>query len=1121
MQPKQVLLYAALLLVYLVVVALLYIEQRQAALAQINLEFNLAARSAPGLLASDYHDRMARGGLVSDTEQLRYKAAFSRQAGQVGVDLLATLVITNNQFTIAACSEGTLHGHGLTGLQGWQLFDVATAGLLRNAYEAPAPVFGRLRIMNKNLHVALIREVSEQGTYYLACAGQFEEAVSARLTGDLVQSLARASALLLFPMALLITYVRSRQKFFTQIQLKAAELEATLASVPDAYIIYDAKGRIVRMNPEAKRYFRYDEKTAGLPLEDRLRLMGHIFPEVDASNITESPQHKALRGESPAIEIFSVQHPGAAECWLEMTTSPILGVDGKPAGAFAIFKDITEQRNYEQILQRYRVLFDEARDIIFLMKPDGNILEANRAAEEAYGYTHRQFESKIARDLRAPDTRDQVDNQLKQALETGVLFETWHMRRDGSRFPVEVSSRRILVHGQPLLLSVIRDISARKEAEEALARARDFAESIINTAQVLVVVLDETGNILRINPYAAELCGYTTEELAGRNWFDTMLPDYEKKRVTGIFDDVKTATQVRRGRNPIRTRSGEERLIEWSSVTLSANEQVVGILSIGQDITERQQMEEALLISEERYRGLFENSPVALWEADFSRVKQFADSLEIPADTSAAAWLASSENFLGQVAQGIRIIGANQAMVALYGASNLQELFNRAEETLSPEQLQVHAFNIAQMRAGLQGGEDEIVLHTFDGEARNAIMRWVVMPGYEENYKRVLISIVDVTEQKRAEQAARDVARQFELFMDQVPASVFIKDANSVMLYANSYLRGVLGIENWIGREPEEVLDAETASLIRQADQDALQLGLSMVVETLIDFEGNSRYFETRRFPIHREEAEDQLGGIAVDVTELRKAQSELHKLNTQLEERVVQRTEELAAANQELEAFTYSVSHDLRAPLRAINGFAEILIEDWSGQVDGEVIRLLGQIKQSAEQLSQLVEDLLRFSRLGRQSLHKLELDPLVIVKEALKELALATGNLRVKLGDLPKCKADPALLRQVYINLLSNAIKFSSHQEKPCIEVGAQSQGKRTVYFVRDKGVGFDMAQAEKVFGVFQRLHKPEEYEGTGVGLAIVYNIIRRHGGQIWAEAEPNKGACFYFTLGGRQPR
>lgn len=253
------------------------------------------------------------------------------------------------------------------------------------------------------------------------------------------------------------------------------------------------------------------------------------------------------------------------------------------------------------------------------------------------------------------------------------------------------------------------------------------------------------------------------------------------------------------------------------------------------------------------------------------------------------------------------------------------------------------------------------------------------------------------------------------------------------------------------------------------------------------------------------------------EVMERENAQEALRKLNADLEQRVADRTTQLEAANKEMESFSYSVSHDLRAPVRAISGFSRMLFEDHGEQLDDEARRKLGVVQSEASRMGTLIDDLLAFSRLGRTAIQKTELDMTELVRGVYARLRTEHQGpeTEFRLGSLPKGMGDKSLLAQVWINLLGNALKFSSKRERPLIEVNAISDAKEYIYFVRDNGAGFDPRYQAKLFGVFQRLHDASEFPGTGVGLALAQRIVVRHGGRIWADGKPDEGATFYFTL------
>jgi signal transduction histidine kinase len=269
---------------------------------------------------------------------------------------------------------------------------------------------------------------------------------------------------------------------------------------------------------------------------------------------------------------------------------------------------------------------------------------------------------------------------------------------------------------------------------------------------------------------------------------------------------------------------------------------------------------------------------------------------------------------------------------------------------------------------------------------------------------------------------------------------------------------------------------------------------------------------------IEREQVEAEIVERRRAEAALQESEALIRSMNADLERRVQERTAQLEDAVKELEAFSYSVSHDLRAPLRAVSGFSRILLEEYGPQLASDAQGHLRMVSDNAQQMGQLIDDLLAFSRLGRQPLQTHRVLPAEVVRGALDELALEQEGRHVEIvmGELAACQADAVLLRQVYVNLLSNALKFTRRRDVARIEVDCRNVDGEVTYFVKDNGAGFDMRYAHKLFGVFQRLHRAEDYDGTGVGLAIVNRIVHRHGGRVWAESAPDQGATFFFTLG-----
>jgi signal transduction histidine kinase len=272
-----------------------------------------------------------------------------------------------------------------------------------------------------------------------------------------------------------------------------------------------------------------------------------------------------------------------------------------------------------------------------------------------------------------------------------------------------------------------------------------------------------------------------------------------------------------------------------------------------------------------------------------------------------------------------------------------------------------------------------------------------------------------------------------------------------------------------------------------------------------------------RELAFQNEEKEKRAKELTTANRELEKAEADIRQLNEELEQKVIQRTAQLESVNKELESFSYSVAHDLRTPLRAVHGYARMLKEDYGMQLDGEALRLMNNIMVNATKMGQLIDDLLTFSRLGRKELVRTNISMQDLVTGLCDEISREDDKLKIefRIGKLQPAQGDISAIKQVWLNLISNAVKYSRLNEHIFIEIGSGEKGNEIDYYIKDKGVGFDMRYVSKLFGVFQRLHDDEQFEGTGVGLAIVHRIVSKHGGRVWAEAKINEGATFFFSL------
>jgi PAS domain S-box-containing protein len=520
----------------------------------------------------------------------------------------------------------------------------------------------------------------------------------------------------------------------------------------------------------------------------------------------------------------------------------------------------------------------------------------------------------------------------------------------------------------------------------------------------------------------------------------------------------------------------------------------VGLFILNAGVGERQQAEEALRKNEAQLKTVIENLGEGVVVSDLT----------------------------GQ------ILHFNRAALAMHGFASLDEIRLHLREfadifvlsSLDGTVLPIEQWPLARILRGEKLHEWEVHIRRKESD-RQRVFSYGGTLVLEPSGKPLLavVTISDITARKHDEEARTRLAAIVEFSGD----AIIGKDLHSTVTSWNNGAQKIFGYSanEMVGRSITQLIPPD-----RQGEEEEIleriRHGESVEhFETVrITKDGTPLNVSVTVSPI-KDEAGTVLGAskIVRDVTERKQAEAKIHELNVTLEQRVAERTAQLEAANKELEAFSYSVSHDLRTPLRAVDGFSQAVEEDYGPQLPEEGRRYLRTIREGAQRMGTLIDDLLAFSRLSRQPVNKQLVDTGKLVRDILEELNPRQQGRQVEIhiGNLPSCQGDAALLKQVWVNLLSNALKYTRKRESAVIEIGCvQEQGTNT-YFVRDNGSGFDMKYAHKLFGVFQRLHRVEDYEGTGVGLAIVQRIIHRHGGRIWAEAALERGATFHFTLEG----
>ena len=389
-----------------------------------------------------------------------------------------------------------------------------------------------------------------------------------------------------------------------------------------------------------------------------------------------------------------------------------------------------------------------------------------------------------------------------------------------------------------------------------------------------------------------------------------------------------------------------------------------------------------------------------------------------------------------------------------------------------------------------------------------------------------VVTFYDITERKQAELELARSRAEFEAIFNAIADAIVFTDTQRRVIMVNP------AVTTMFGYDPQEISGKNTDPsfthmrlIIRKWDVSTTtraRLRSARSSRCLTGAKTGTGFIGETLGTLVRDASGQVVGfvGIHRDITQRKEAEDKIRKLNLELSDRireVSERTRQLEAANKELEAFSYSVSHDLRTPLRAIEGFARMLLDDYVEKLDGEGLRLLEVIRGNTRIMADLIDDLLALSRLGRQEIRAQEIDLGGLVTSVFGELKTQepARQMELILDPLPPAFGDRSLINQVLVNLLGNAVKFTKSREKAIIEVGGWTEGKENIYFIKDNGVGFDMRYVEKIFGVFQRLHRREDFEGTGVGLAIVQRIINRHGGRVWATGKVDHGAEFYFAL------
>lgn len=915
-------------------------------------------------------------------------------------------------------------------------------------------------------------------------------------------------------------------------------LGGIVSSAMDAIISVDSSQKIILFNAAAEAMFRCkEEEVLGQTLDrfipERSRAVHRRHVEGFGQTGVTSRSMRSL-GSLNGVRADGEEFP------IEASISQTVEAGQKIYTV--ILRDITERQRNEAATALLAAIVDSSSDAIISKDLNGVVTSWNAGAEKMFGYAADEMLGRPILHLIPPD-RHEEEGRILERIKRGEGVEGLEtLRRTKDRTLIDVSvSVSPVRDGEGRVMGaskVARNITERRRAEATLReseqRYRRTLESMMEGCQIISHDL----RYLYLNKIAARHGRQEVAALLGR----TMTECYPGIESTPMFAELRRCLETRQ---PVQM---ENEFVYPDGATalfdLCIQPVPEGVCIFTLDITERRKAEEALRQSEARFVKAFQANPApmcitTLREGRFVEVNErccqlFSHTRE-------------------------ELIGATSPELSLWDEPALR--------TAVIERLQAQGF-----------------VHNFEGRFRrknrellDALISMEIIDFPGEPQPVVITMFADITERKRAEEKIhqlnseleqRVAARTAELeaanlelshrraelesLFESLPGLYLVLTPDfKIVAASDAYLTATMTTrEGIIGRGLFEVFPdnpdepgASGVSNLRASLNRVLEKGGgdTMAIQRY-DIRRPDGVFEERywspinspvlgadqqvQYIVHRvEEVTDFVrnksrhAGMSADFS-ARMEQMEAEVF--QSSQRVQAVNMQLEAANKELESFSYSVSHDLRAPLRAMDGFSRALLEDYGKDMSEDGLRYIKIIRTSAQRMGCLIDDLLSFSRLSRAQMNSRVIDPATLVKDALNELSSQQEGRQIdlRIDDLPACEGDPALLKQVWINLLSNAFKYTHKRDSAVVEIGCKKEGQTNIYFVRDNGTGFDMRYAHKLFGVFQRLHRAEDYDGTGVGLAIVQRIIHRHGGKVWAEAVVDQGATFYFTLKGDTP-
>lgn len=745
-----------------------------------------------------------------------------------------------------------------------------------------------------------------------------------------------------------------------------------------------------------------------------------------------------------------------------------------------------------------RAIFDGSPDAIFLADPKtGIVIDANPEAERLLGRPLNEIIGLHQTALHPPKRETASRNIFKEhSASNGRTIaagpeEHYALRSDGTEVPIEITAKVIRIKGRKVLQGFFRDVSARKAAKLALVDSEEKFK-LLTEKSVMGVYLIQDGIFRHVNPVLAQIFGYTPRELIDKKGpKELTYPDdihlVDENTRKRFEDGVVTTNYGFRG---VKKDGGIIYAeVFGSRIDYLGRPAIIGTLI---DVTERRKAQEALRESEELYRSLVDNAPVGI-----------------------------ILHYLGE----IKFV--NRKMAELGGFPSPRALFGKKiTEFVHPDYHQQTALRIERLMSDrVPLPPSEIKLVAPDGKVYDMEMLSILVTYQGQDC--VMTIVQDITTRKLAQKALQESEELYRTLVDHAPVGIVVHALGAIR-FVNNRMAEIVRVA-----DPAKLIGGDALSFVHPEDRERARGRTREITmdgrllppaeEKLIAEDGTVLDAAVHSVPIVYCGERCMLTMIE-DITARKMAELQLvlahRKLvetNVLLEERVEERTSQLEDLNKELEAFSYSAAHDLKAPLRRINIFSDMLEKEAGNVLKHDTHDYLVNIHKSATHMARLVDGLLALSTTGRKPLDMEPVQLTDLLEEAAADIKAENPGREIewKLQKLPAVKCDRLMMRQVFINLLGNSAKYSRGRTPARIEVFYTPGAKEHVIAVRDNGVGFSMEFADKVFGVFQRLHRSEDFEGTGIGLSTVKRIIARHGGRVWAESETGAGSTFYFTL------